>query len=276
MKTHSILLIEDDQALGEILSHRLTQEGHKVEWIHDGFQGYQSLIHNRPELLITDISLPSLSGIEIITQKNKDLSIAGIPVIILSNSFIPKDDRQMNELGVKAFLVKALLTPTEIINTIDTIMDTNNTNDQVQAPISSGIPRPEILGEAIDLKGKQILLVEDDAFLHSILAKRFEGEGATVIHAVTGEEAIAAVKSSRIDLAVLDVLLPGMNGFEVLKVIRNNEATSNIPVVVVSNFSQPEDIEKAKECGAHYLVKALVSPDEIVSKIREVLAGQLA
>lgn len=117
-----------------------------------------------------------------------------------------------------------------------------------------------------------ILLVEDDTFLIDILVQKFKSDGYTVIHAGDGETALKKVHENDPDLIFLDIILPGMNGFEVLKKLKDDDTIGNIPVAFLSNLGQKEDIEKGKRLGAvDFIVKANHSLDEIVAKAGEIL-----
>ncbi|MFA5000897.1 MAG: response regulator [Candidatus Paceibacterota bacterium] len=119
---------------------------------------------------------------------------------------------------------------------------------------------------------KKILIVEDDEFLRSLNAKRLETEGFKVSVAVDGQSALDLIPKELPDLIFLDLLLPGVDGFEVLKKIKADEKTKAIPVIVFSNLGQKEDIEKAHNLGAQdFLVKANFTLDDVVLKIKEVL-----
>ncbi len=119
---------------------------------------------------------------------------------------------------------------------------------------------------------KKVLIVEDDEFLRSLTAKRLEKENYQIEVAVDGENAISTVDTYRPDLILLDLLLPGLDGFEVLKKVKANEALKTIPVIVFSNLGQKEDIEKAKALGVDdFLIKANFTLDDVVAKIKTFL-----
>jgi len=130
----------------------------------------------------------------------------------------------------------------------------------------------------VPLKGiiseKKVLLVEDDAFLGSILEARMKSKGASVIFAKTGESALEELNKGMPDIILLDILLPGINGFEVLQWIRGTDEGRGVPVIVLSNFSQMSDRQKAIELGAEYLVKALVTPDSVVDHLEKLLTAK--
>ena len=125
-----------------------------------------------------------------------------------------------------------------------------------------------------ELKGKTILWVEDDNFLGSVITKRFIREEANIIHMNTGTKAVDILADNVPDLVLLDVLLPDKDGFEVLEYIKSSERLKDVPVIMFSNLSQEENIEKSKEMGAlEFYVKSNVSPDQIAEKAKEVLSG---
>ncbi len=122
------------------------------------------------------------------------------------------------------------------------------------------------------MEPKKVLIVEDDEFLRSLNAKRLETEGLKVVVAVDGQSALDLIPKEMPNLIFLDLLLPGIDGFEVLKRIKADLKTKDIPVVVFSNLGQKEDIEKAHNLGAEdFLVKANFTLDDVVTKIKEIL-----
>ena len=117
-----------------------------------------------------------------------------------------------------------------------------------------------------------ILVIEDDQLLSSLIAQRLSDAGHEVEAAYTGEQAIESVGKNPPDLVLLDILLPGKNGYEILHELKANESTSKVPVIVLSNLGQKEDIDKAMSEGADdYMVKVNFTPKEILEKVRQFL-----
>ena len=115
---------------------------------------------------------------------------------------------------------------------------------------------------------KKVFIVEDDEFLRSLTVKRLEKEGYQVDVAVDGDSALGKIKEASPDIILLDLLLPGLSGFEVLKKIREDGPVKGTPVIVFSNLGQREDIEKAKALGVNdFLIKANFTLDDVVMKI---------
>lgn len=120
---------------------------------------------------------------------------------------------------------------------------------------------------------KTILIVEDDMFLRSLIARKLENEGYKTEMAIDGEDGLVKVGAVKPDLVLLDIILPKMNGFEVLERIKSNSSTKDIPVILLTNLGEKEDAEKGMNLGAvGYMVKAHFTPEEIIAKIKEIIA----
>ena len=113
-----------------------------------------------------------------------------------------------------------------------------------------------------------VLVIEDDQFLRDLVAKKLEVSQFVVLQAIDGGEGLAILKDHQPDVILLDMVLPGMSGLEVLQSIKSNPKTRSVPVIILSNLGQKSDIEKAKELGAAgYMVKAHTDLNDIVKTI---------
>jgi DNA-binding response OmpR family regulator len=119
---------------------------------------------------------------------------------------------------------------------------------------------------------KKILIAEDDSFLLSMYANKFEMDGFTVFTAEDGKKALRTALKEQPDLILLDLMLPAMDGFEVLKELKNDAKAKEIPVILLTNLSQRDEIDRGLELGAmDYLIKAHVMPSEVVEKVKTIL-----
>jgi len=120
--------------------------------------------------------------------------------------------------------------------------------------------------------GKKILIVEDDRFLRELIVQNLIKEGYETIEAVDGEEGVKKTKEEKPDLILLDLILPGIDGFEVLTRVKSDPAAASIPVIILSNLGQKDDVERGLKLGVSgYLIKAHFTPSEIIDKIKSVL-----
>lgn len=120
-----------------------------------------------------------------------------------------------------------------------------------------------------------ILIIEDDEFLRGLISKKLFSENFAVSVAADGKEGIKKIIKEKPDLVLLDLILPGIDGFEVLQKIKKEEATATTRIIVLSNMDQKEEIDRAIKLGAEdYFIKAQMTPDEIVEKIKTLFSAQ--
>ena len=119
---------------------------------------------------------------------------------------------------------------------------------------------------------KTILFIEDESALQATLGEILRQEKYDVLSAMDGETGLNMAKTKNPDLILLDLILPKMNGFEVLKKLKSDPETEAIPVIVLTNMENIETVEQAIEEGATtYLLKAQYSPTEILAKVKSIL-----
>lgn len=125
-------------------------------------------------------------------------------------------------------------------------------------------------------EARRILLAEDDRFLRKAAETTLRRYGFTVFTAVDGEEALSLARAETLDLILLDLIMPKRQGFEVLRALKADAATSQIPVVILSNLGQESDVQAALGAGAAaYLVKADLSLEDLIKRVEEVLQGEV-
>ncbi|MBI1974702.1 MAG: response regulator [Candidatus Zambryskibacteria bacterium] len=256
-----VLLIEDDAFLGDVLLEKLKKENYDAFISHDGVEGLEKIRELKPDLVLLDIILPKMSGYEILEAKEKDSSISKIPVIIISNSGQPVEINRALALGVKDYFIKAQFDPEEVMAKIRNFLKGNESSLNLGKK-SRGT-----------LQGKKIMWVEDDNFLSDIIARKLSTEKCILTHAKDSETALTLMGEEVPDVILLDILLPGMDGFELLSKFKANPKMKDVPVILLSNLGQENDIEKGKSLGAkRFLVKAALTLDEIIDNIKQVLA----
>lgn len=133
-------------------------------------------------------------------------------------------------------------------------------------------PPADSPSDAGEGKKVHVLLVEDDSFLANIYKTKFEMEGYRVSVSSDGEAGLSDAKKKKPDIILLDILLPKMDGFIVLEKLKADAATKKIPVILLTNLGQKDDVEKGLELGAaDYLIKAHFKPSETVEKVRNAM-----
>jgi len=120
----------------------------------------------------------------------------------------------------------------------------------------------------------RVLLAEDDRFLRKAAETALKRQGFTVLPAVDGEEALRMARAEAPDIVLLDLIMPKLQGFEVLRALKADPATASIPVIILSNLGQESDVKQAMEAGAAgYFVKANLSLQDLVKRVGEVVGS---
>ncbi len=118
----------------------------------------------------------------------------------------------------------------------------------------------------------KILIVEDDSFLLSMYSTKFSQEGFKILTAEDGEKGLKLAQQAKPDIVLLDIILPKMDGFEVLKNLKIQKETADIPIILLTNLSQQNDTKKGMSLGAaDYFIKAHFMPSEVVDKVKNYL-----
>lgn len=259
MTNKKILIIEDEVTLLEAIEKKLKIEGFQAITAKDGKEGLKKIETEKPDLILLDIMMPVMNGFEVLEEMKRKQYLPKIPVIIISNSGQPVEIEKALKFGVRDYLVKAEFSPDEVLDKVNNIIrkdkETEEKNDGKK-------------------RGKKILVVEDDQLLLDLCCKKLQKEGFDVDIAIDGNTALEKIISNKPDLILLDLVLPGIDGFEILKKIRedSDDKIKKIPVIILSNLGQESDIEKGKKLGAaDYFIKASVTMDEIARKVKDLL-----
>ncbi len=271
MNTPKILIIEDNENLSKLMQRVFEGKGFQVVTVADGRQGFEVFKSLKPDVLLLDIALPSMNGYEILEERQKDMGLRKIPVLVVSNSGQNVEISRLRQLSADDYMIKVELTTDEIYNKVISLL---GKSEEAAPAVPAQSASAEMQSESIrpdDVKPLdmvKILWVEDDVFLGSIVSRKLAGTGAAYTQATDATAAFNYLENATPDIIVLDIMLPGMNGFEILEKLKTNPKTVNIPVVVLSNLGQKDDMDKCFKLGASkFFVKALVTLDHIIEEI---------
>ncbi|HET9121536.1 MAG TPA: GAF domain-containing protein [Solirubrobacterales bacterium] len=222
----TILVVEDDQASIDLLSLHLVGAGFNVELARDGREGLDLARKLHPDEIVLDIILPRLDGWDLLAAVKADPEVAHIPVIIVSML----DERGKGfALGAAEYLVKPV----------------------ARKEVLSAIQRSLHAGEAA---GK-VLVIDDDPRAQDLMRAVLEPDGYTVLAASGGEEGVALAAGERPDVVLLDLLMPGVDGFAVVDRLRADPATAEIPIVVLTSKTMTAEDKRRLNGQISYLAQ---------------------
>ena len=262
-KAKQVLIFMSDELICAPLQAALATFGCGVVFVSDKSNFDYQLGQIRPDMAIIDIAA-SNEGFVILEElrNSQDLWKKELPVMIGSQSGDLVEISRGLRLGIKDYFVKATFDPMLVAEKV-----------KKQFGVITEISRAnDITTER--LEHTKILIVEDDKFLRDLAAQKLTKEHLQVLTAVDGEQGLAMAEKEIPDIILLDILLPGIDGYEVLRRVRANPMLTYTYIAMLSNFGQREDIQRALSEGAdQFLVKANFTLDEVVEEVKKVISG---
>ncbi|MCB9766688.1 MAG: response regulator [Candidatus Omnitrophica bacterium] len=233
-----ILVIDDDPAVTDLMSRYLEREGYNVRVAYTGKEGLELAREERPDVITLDVLMPEMDGWTVLDALKKDPSLSEVPVIMLT--FL--DDQQKGfSLGASDFLRKPVRRETVVY--------------LLQKHLQSGAEGP-------------VLIVDDEPDIRDILTRVLEEEGYRTAVATNGKEAIDQISQEKPALVLLDILMPEMDGFEVVERIQKHPEWKSIPVIIMTALDLTEaDRQRLNGYVEKILEKETFNPDHLLAEI---------
>jgi CheY-like chemotaxis protein len=223
---YKIFIIEDDEVVAEIYKDKLQSEGYYVEVAHDGESGYLRLESFKPDLLLLDMMVPTLRGVDILRMLRGKQSFRALPIIAFSGSDELLEDAK--RLGATRVLSKGEYVPNQIVARITEVIAAVRKVDDSEAQFT------QALEQYIPPAGR-VLVVEDDPVMMQLVKDVIEDEGYSVVSAQDGREAYKILeKDSKFVGGVFDVQMPVLQGTDLLRYMRSEKRLNNIPVLIMT------------------------------------------
>jgi len=246
-ETNCILVIDDDPTARELLSEQLKAEGFSVATASGGLEGLKLAKQLRPSVITLDVIMPDLDGWSVLAALRQDSDLAEIPVIMVT---ILDQQRRAVALGAAAYLTKPV--------------DRDQLHrlvERFRAPV----------------KATQVLVVEDEPFQRQRMRAWLESQRCTVQEAANGREARDRLNHGKPDLILLDLMMPEMDGFQVVATLQGTPGWRDIPVIVITALDLDAPARERLNCGVQsVLVKETFRPADLVERIRQIAQAQPA
>ena len=275
MRHKSKILIVDDEPLNvKLLKSMLSADNYESILAYSGEEALASVAAEAPDLILLDIMLPNINGFNVTEKLKNDPHTRDIPVILITAMDGNENKIKGLEAGADEFLNKPI-NRTELLARIKSLLKLKNYQDQLKTHTASkdlfapAIGKEKALHGTIDLPS--ILLVEDDKKHSKLIEGYLHGEPYQISLTTNGKEAISRAQQEKIDLILLDILLPGLNGFEVCQVLKEREQTQHIQIIAITSLSDLDSKIKGIELGADdYLVKP-INRHELRARVRALI-----
>lgn len=259
MNAATILVIEDNALNLKLARSLLTLGGYQVLEAGDAKKGIELASVHLPDLILMDIQLPDMDGLEATRNIKSQGETQAIPIVALTSYAMPGDEIKAREVGCSGYITKPINTRT-FLDTVNTYL-----HYQPLSPVSAPAPRG-LLGHK-----NRILIVDDDPLNVKLLAAKLPADRFEVLPAFSGKEALRRTVQDNPDLILLDIMMPEMDGYEVTHWLKTNPATEGIPIILVTALDGSEDKIKGFEAGADEFLNKPVNDIELLTRMNSLL-----
>lgn len=268
-----ILIVDDDPTSLKILESMLPAERYSVVKVNNGEEALESAFDQPPDLILLDIMMPGIDGYEVTRKIKKDKRTKDVPIIIITSLDESESKVKGLEEGAEELLSKPVHA-TELLARVSSMLRLKEYRDQLTIRTLSGksfgvMPKQQEEVEIKEEEVPQILLVEDTEVDANIVENALEGESFQLTTVKSGKEVFSSVSQKEIDLILLDILLPDMDGFEICRRLKKDH--KDIQVVIVTCLDDLESKIKGVELGADdFLVKPIIGR-ELKARVKTLL-----
>ncbi|MFV1970068.1 MAG: response regulator [Acidimicrobiia bacterium] len=264
----TVLVVDDDPVIQVLLQKALETPGREILLASTMAEGREHL-RAEPDLIVLDLFLPDGDGRQLLTDIRRDPATADMTVIVLSGADSGVAKAECLALGADAFLAKPF-EPISLNPLVESLLQADATADR--HGVTAVVPAPEEPAEPTEPAGPQsVLLAEDDDLVAALIVDRLSRDGFEMVHCTDGESALAEATRNPPDLAILDVKMPKMDGFELLSHFREIPALAELPVIVLTAMGSEHDVVRGFDLGADDYVLKPFSPTELAARVQRLV-----
>jgi DNA-binding response OmpR family regulator len=235
---NSLLVVDDDELSRDLLRRHLERQGYTVAAAGDGAEALRCMAVERYDLVLLDLQMPGVDGYGVLESMRHDEKLRGTPVIMLTAVAERDAVTTCLTLGAADYIVKPFSVAV------------------VKSRIWRCLETKRLSGKAMNvtdlsaIAGSVVMVVDDEEMNRQLVSARVRQLGVEAVEVAGGREALSEIRRNAPDLVLLDLMMPGMNGFEVLKKMKESPRMAQVPVIVVSANSDTGSIARCMDLGA--------------------------
>ena len=257
-----VLVIEDDANNLDVAQRIIRAAGHEALTATDGAAGLEKARAEHPDAILVDLLLPRIDGWTVTKTLREEEWAREIPIIAVSALAMQQDRARAIEAGCDDFVSKPYA-PSELRAVLARFLEEGGTQAPAGVRVRSARTKPEPLG--------RVLIVDDEPANVDLLARRLESLGAESLRASNGEDALVIAEREMPDLILLDVMMPGISGFDTCKRLKMNDRTAPIPVIFATARTDKEDLSHGFEVGGIDYITKPIEPIELTARVRSAI-----
>jgi CheY-like chemotaxis protein len=260
-----LLVVEDDAAERLSIEQLLGDADIDIASAASGAEALAAMRASPPDCAVLDLRLPDMSGFEVLEQMRGDERLRDLPVVVFTGKELSPDEEHRLQSMARSIVVKGVESPERLLD--ETALFLHRVVSELPPEKQAMLDR--LLTSDEDLVGKQVLVVDDDVRNIFALSSVLERRGMIVLTATTGQEAIDALKAKPdTAIALMDIMMPAMDGYETIRSIRELSAFQRLPIVALTAKAMKGDREKCLEAGASDYLAKPVNTEQLLSTLR--------
>jgi two-component system cell cycle response regulator len=269
-----IMIVDDEPVNIKVLEAKLPPNEYEVIRATSGKEAVEKVPETYPEVILLDIMMPEMDGYEVSKRLKADPNTRHIPIIIVTALTETKDKVKALDAGAEEFITKPV-NSSELIARIKSMLRLKQYQEQldIRSQSEESFIQPAYQGAPVHAPADEplVLLVEDNASDAKLISSYLNGQPYRVAAVSSGEEALLLAERKKVDIVLLDIMLPGMNGFEVCKSLRNMEQTRNVQIVIITCLNDLENKLRGIEFGADDFLVKPINCRELTGRINILL-----
>jgi signal transduction histidine kinase/CheY-like chemotaxis protein len=244
-----ILVVEDDQATLDLYAQVLSEARYTLHLAKNGLEALEILRKGLfPQAVLLDLLMPDMDGFQVLEYIQKDKAWKRIPIVVLSGKDLSKEEREILQKGAYMLLEKGKISLKTVSEHIESII------------------------RALEVAHSGSLLVVDDNEMNlNLISGFFEDKGYTVYQAKSGQEGIDLAIEKGTDVVLMDLAMPGMDGFDATRILKQHPAASHVSVIACSAFSMMEFKQRAFEAGCAGFISKPIEPENLVEQVKRIV-----
>lgn len=269
---NTILILTSNDTLMKSINTALQTAGFSLIQAISIQDAQEKITAQKPNMLIIDDETLAEQTTQFLSDWQTNINVGYLPILMLSETTDNAAVQNYINLGATDVLKRSDVNPENFVSKVQKTLSLGG-GIGVAAEGVTTPAKTTAMGE--NMQNARVLIIEDDQFLNELSQTKLSKVGFQVISALDGESGLEKALQEKPDIILLDILLPGIDGFEVLRRIKSSQdaQVNKIPVILLSNFGQEEKIQQGMALGAKdYLVKANFTTNEIVTKIQKTLS----
>jgi two-component system cell cycle response regulator len=271
MNNKRILVVEDNALNMKLVRSLLNFGKYEVLEAEDGEKGLLMMREHKPAMVLMDIQLPGMSGLEVTHLMQNDPILRTIPVVALTSHAMEGDEERALKAGCIGYVTKPIDTRSFLKNIQQYLPADNPVPIQRQQPLQNDTPISTVAARIDANYLPKVLVVDDEPLNTKLLAAQIPSDQYSVLCAYNGHEALEIAEKFRPELILLDVMMPNMDGYEVTMKLKAMPTTSHIPIIMITALQDSEDKAKALEAGAEEFLSKPINKVELLARINSMI-----